>query len=104
MKIESLKHTTGKWSISESDPFVIVSESEGTDIATLAGWADENPAQFEANRNLIASAPELLEALCEISALPQKYHMTGGGDRVHKLMASIAKKAISKAKNGGTPE
>ena len=59
-------HTSGPWypvTINASYSWVI--ESELTDIARLPEWPD-NKAEAEANARLIASAPDLLDALEKI--------------------------------------
>jgi hypothetical protein len=60
------KHTKGPWSISPtSNPeteFGIAS-NDGTIIARLDSWFDKDEPEADANARLIASAPDLLEAL-----------------------------------------
>lgn len=86
--------TPGPWTISESDPFVIVSESENTDIATVSGWENSDPRQFESNRNLISAALDLLEACKSL----RKLHYEKGTASIKGLEATqLADLAISKA-------
>jgi len=57
-------HTPGKWRPSTSNPRIVVAVQPGgraTDIADVYGG--DSRREYVANRDLVAAAPELLEAL-----------------------------------------
>lgn len=64
---EEQGHTPGPWEICRDDAYPprYLITSKGGSVASLEGWADDGVTTEEedaANRNLIAAAPELLEA------------------------------------------
>jgi hypothetical protein len=95
-----MKHTQGKWNlfIQDDNGFGI---TNGDSVIAIAGEGDlpEN----EANANLIAAAPELIEALQSINDLEVDF---GFSDRQAQLqdwarkVGRIAREAIAKAEGG----
>jgi hypothetical protein len=104
----AIMHTPRPWQygISPSGRQVIFAEfTEGTtDIAALIGmeecgeedWTPVHWAEAEANKNLLCSAPDLLEALEQAIPHLEKVAGLSGGDGVLTLAAARA--AIAKAK------
>ena len=91
----SAAHTPGPWSrnIRPARKYPVVFSGRNTHVAFLANDSRVSDEEAEANINLIAAAPELLEALLKISE-GDAYNSDG--------MRTIARAAIAKA-TGATP-
>ena len=90
----SEKHTPGPWTVEryvDGDSLVIHSNDENRVcfMATPGSWGD--PAKIEADARLIAAAPELLAALCEVAVLGSGKCVIG------KPLADMVRAAIAKA-------
>ncbi|MCK9432538.1 MAG: hypothetical protein M0R00_06240 [Candidatus Omnitrophica bacterium] len=93
-----MKHTPGKWSregclITANQ--VLIADARNPDISKLNSFCLNAPKweELEANARLIASAPELLEALEETKMLHLDGYAEGTiGSRVYlKIQQAIAK-------------
>ena len=56
------KHTKGPWEVTH-DSLIVPAPNASTDPVWIAEVTGDNPEEEEANAQLIASAPDLLEAL-----------------------------------------
>lgn len=109
--MSKVKHTPGPWEI-EFDPwhFDTASTVVGGEkvkakgigqqmLVQVGGWA--SPTEQEANARLIATAPELLEALEELLAVapahPPAAGLIVGIEERHSLAIKRARAAIAKA-------
>lgn len=102
-KTSQPKHTPGPWKVSDNDPKICV---RGTEHLKSV-WVDEKPDMWlnvaenvlPENARLIASAPDLLEALKVI--LPQYRAFLDetalGADKTHKRYLEMGQQAIAKA-------
>lgn len=71
--MENLKHTKGEWLADKEEGSWAVYSNRTRNICSIKNRASiEGNSENEANAKLIASAPELLEALIEL-----KYELTG---------------------------
>lgn len=90
------KHTTGPWMIGQPDqhPCVVQWEDNNFVLRTIADCGDGGIPQEEkeANALLIAAAPELLEALCD---------MVSDHDDLSDATLAFARAAIAKARGEG---
>ena len=87
-----MKHTKGKWTASHISEFEFdIIDENGRTISTVTNWKEQ-----EANASLIASAPELIEALQSINDL--KVNL--GWQDWAKKVGRIAREAIAKAEGG----
>ncbi|MDX9972247.1 MAG: hypothetical protein RBU21_04550 [FCB group bacterium] len=99
------QHTPGPWEISRDDAYPprYLLTSKGSPFASLDGWACDGVTTDEddaANRNLIAAAPELLDALKGLFEHCAMIHRVwGDGSNQKEADAAIAagKAAIAKA-------
>ena len=99
-----MKHTKGKWTVcldQNSIPSVMKSNDLSFRIATMLGDGEED----KANANLIASAPEMLEALLQINNL--ELDDSFGDHKIAlldwaKKVGKIARTAIAKAEGSHT--
>jgi hypothetical protein len=90
------KHTLGPWVVDEKTTMESICTVYGTDCdqgyvyITPVGREYSNPEQQTANARLIATAPELLEALenCEAFLLSAGF---GSSDSYAEVVAAIAK-------------
>lgn len=90
MSTEKLKHTPGPWQLKGLNPPRIYADEGKEIIAQCDSGGEMTQGQEKANARLIASAPELLEALemlnNEFKRLPQslgyKYTHTGKVDLI----------------------
>lgn len=74
--METFKGTKEKWEIDfDSEEPTILIKSENVDIATVEDFGEEFREEIEANAKLIASAPELLEALIEVVKISDRNHI-----------------------------
>jgi hypothetical protein len=68
----SAKHTPGPWIVKENRAYKtswLIYDQEGNQLAQVANWQDKTfNCDAEINANLIAAAPDLLEALLEAEA------------------------------------
>ena len=92
------KHTKGEWRLQKDDPQVFIGESynSGSDAefcAFVQHSVDKREEAF-ANAKLIATAPDLLEALQELYDFTNNYF---GGSPAGKFARNTAFKAIKKA-------
>jgi hypothetical protein len=104
-----MSHTPGPWKVGEGEPFVYALNEGGTNrffLSVQAGWITEgrrnraddqrtSQEECQANANLIAAAPELLEAL-----KPILYESSNGFLGFHNLNEENARRikaAIAKA-------
>ena len=94
------KYTNGKWIIPRFAKRHVQIEVPYGDNRTIC-ICDENdfihPEEAEANAKLIASAPELIEALIKIKESMQESAKFNGESEADKERMSIVKKAIKKA-------
>jgi len=81
------KHTPGPWSV--DDPHQIWAESAGEYVAItrVEDWETIPREQAEANARLIATAPDLLEALNELIG----WQTTAPHEAIQAAKAAIAK-------------
>lgn len=90
-----MKHTPGPWSLDISKSVFEKSYLNLPDSQQLV----IDPNYFsEANANLIAAAPEMLEALEWIMPKIHQAHHDGEFEACHKSTCVEARKAIAKAK------
>jgi len=95
-----MKHTPGPWIVHDCNPNIVREESTDACVALMCdgGHCDEiliGDEEREANANLIAAAPDFLEALEKISNMDG---LTADGSRIAFRMGAIATAAIAKAK------
>ena len=106
-----MKHTKGPWKVADGYPRSIKTADEKTYIASAKGGRKRNPVtgygypskeEAEANARLIATAPELLEALECVSIGIELHYETMEEDtsEVHYLvdLQREVDEAIKKAK------
>ena len=92
-----MKHTKGKWGVDQGEFGLDINNGEGT-IGTIYG----DDIETKANANLIAAAPELLEALKNAKNCLRNHCENRGSDE-SKLSGweldayEIVKSAINKA-------
>jgi hypothetical protein len=86
-----MKHTPGPWKVFNSHKVIEVQEGDLLPVINWSGFDDSRRTHNEhlANAFLIASAPELLEALERIISVY--------GELVPREVNTIARAAISKA-------
>lgn len=91
------KHTPGPWSINPADPREIIAADEVLVICRTPATLHQKRAEF--NSKLLAAAPDLLEALRDMTRIASAASngITGNQPRIARAQAAIAK-AI-----GGTP-
>ena len=99
-----MKHTKGKWKsfTANANGFGV---TNGDTVIAIAGETDLK--ENEANANLIASAPEMLEALLQINNL--ELDDSFGDHKIAlldwaKKVGKIARTAIAKAEGSHTDE
>ena len=94
-----MKHTKGKWTASHISEFEFdIIDENGRTISTVKNWNEQ-----EANANLIASAPELIEALQSINELKVNLGFPNRQDQLvdwARKVGRIAREAIAKAEGG----
>jgi hypothetical protein len=93
-------HTTGPWhrNIRADGKYPVIFAGRNTHVAAAKGHGDLPPEEIEANIDLIASAPELLEAL---EAVVDRYAPTPTSDGPTNPVESMwlnARAAIAKAR------
>ena len=102
------KHSSGKWEVkkasSDCDGFIIISEGRMLAIveaSSIPGHAKHIPTEKEAlaNANLMASAPDLLEALQGLVRYCEAVKYTAGMGENQLKRFEAAKVAILKATN-----
>lgn len=105
----SAQHTPGPWSLNTqyADIEVRGPAESGVLVTVMAPWgiAADGPNPQPANARLIAAAPELLEALKELSAMYASTWdrvggdlvMMGGGIERFEAAHQVARDAIAKA-------
>ena len=95
----SAKHTSGPWyrNIRANGHYPVIFAGRNQHVATATQQAD--PAETEANIDLLAAAPDLLGALKQILSL---YESDPDDLETMDTGAKIARAAIAKA-TGGTP-
>lgn len=91
-KMIEKKHTPGQWVIHRNDPFIISNEENCKTVRYICEmWGMETP-EGKANAQLIATAPELLNAcIFMLEAIQQ--------GEVHKISETILRNVIDKATN-----
>jgi hypothetical protein len=93
------KHTPGPWHVIEGDEWTsnIATDTPEQGIWTVAD-ANSRRAEFKANRYLIASAPELYEALEALLVMvPEQYGTTRRAEDTNRLR-NMALAALAKAR------
>lgn len=88
------EHTPGPWKFEDEYVRVEIGEDKGEPIADpyCRPTSETNPGEMEANARLIASAPELLEALGSAVSMLEGLGMDDGGNPdMDALRAAIAK-------------
>lgn len=92
--MSSAKHTPGPWTVSAypSGLYIRRAGSHGFVAHVFGGVNDK---QANANANVMAAAPDLLEALRYIERLASDDDL--GGDGVFLVIADRAREAIAKA-------
>jgi len=98
--MSEIKYSPGPWSIAKQPYNLVVLDNAGHLVATAYGWNEhghmEQPPEGQANAHLIAAAPELYEALNEVS-----YHLENNlpiwyTQGMHKRMKAALEKAEGK--------
>jgi hypothetical protein len=99
----SVNHTPGPWTIDEKNGFVICSDNPIADrLICDPSWDEDTGqswAEVEANCRLIAAAPEMLEALQNMTAMA---HVYAGDDPKALALVAKATEVIFKAKGKAT--
>ena len=108
-------HTPGPWKITKEDvgdeDFIIIPTGiEGANGKTVVGSVgglcsedcDLKEGELEANANLIAAAPELLEALARISGMAHDYDQLSDVEEtrfaeIEQIASEVIKKARGEA-------
>jgi hypothetical protein len=92
------KHTPGPWRYEEFGPNVIIKATKNPMLSVVHSLYHESREQMEANADLIAAAPELLEALEKMVGLFEpgriydfKEVSALSSEALHIAMAAIAK-------------
>ena len=93
------QHTPGPWhrNIRANGKYPVVFAGRNQHVATTSQQTD--PAETEANIDLISAAPELLEALQAVLAMPD-YDGTAETSIVRRNAKTAAHVAIAKATGG----
>jgi len=96
-----MKHTPGKWTVREDKKESIVSENRfviecDTNIPKFKGTVAR--AGYLPYARLIASAPELLEALKNLLSFHESWGLIT--DNPEKMAVKLAEQAIAKAEGG----
>ena len=92
-------HTPGPWDVEPKGSRHFVDGADGLTVAYLDRAGVRERSEIEANARLIASAPELLEALEAVLPDLEHYVATHGPGPDKRL--AIARAAIAKARGGG---
>ncbi|MCR9064496.1 MAG: hypothetical protein NXI00_11055 [Cytophagales bacterium] len=90
--------TKGEWHLqTEADSYtnIIRCKNEKADNIFISSCAQSSSLESQANAQLIASAPDLLEALQDILICHEK--MKGGGQSIEDVLLNKAYAAITKA-------
>lgn len=82
------QHTKGPWIVWKGKDYITVETKDGQTIIPPIKYPDE---EQRANSRLIAAAPELLEALKELTEEAFKNMAGGAGHLVDNAYAAIAK-------------
>lgn len=101
------QHTPGPWNavVSRTGILRVVDDQNGVNMRDICEVTrnfdgrnnNARQAEAKANARLIAAAPELLQALREIVAVPNRYDVC---PRIASEMYEIARAAIAKAERG----
>ena len=97
-----MEHTPGPWRVFDRyDPLVIATDSDGMKIAYMSDRGPRGTSNVQANAQLIAAAPDLLEIVkSHVLAWDDNY---GGEPAYFKAMWDLIPKAratIAEATNG----
>ena len=96
--MKKLKHTKGPWLVStiDGEDCLMVGGGDGSEVVAdiRTHWPD---AQVEANAHLIASAPELLEALRQLHAMHRAFSNNDNWTSLDDEARSLAEAAIAHA-------
>lgn len=94
----NLKHTPGPWFVSAGSKYVLAgggtyrAVAEAFTCSDKWGMAPISEAERDANKRLIAAAPEMLEALKAVAVTDALHGMkTGGMDIMSLITNAIAK-------------
>ena len=79
-------HTTGPWEIMESG-LIYAPPLPGSDASILVADVGEMTAEREANAFLIAAAPVMFEALCDVARYFDKWDNENLVERVNQAIA-----------------
>ena len=97
----STNHTPGPWArnIKPATKYNTIFAGRNTHVARLEVYGLD-PAEVEANCDLIAAAPDLLAALEAADKWVAMYHDLPGHDAASKCMSAVIRAAIAKATGG----
>lgn len=90
--MDEIKHTPGPWIATRCDDGTMMVHTEGDIVAGIVAFGDRG-ALDEANARLIATAPDLLEALKAAREMLERYEHAATGETFNDLQinAAIAK-------------
>jgi hypothetical protein len=87
-----MKHTPGPWKVQGSKVGFYIVTKTNNELLSIRPESAEGRLDFEGNLNLIASAPDMLEALKNTYALLRKIgHRIETGELINSVGAAIAK-------------
>ncbi|MGB4498931.1 MAG: hypothetical protein WBI40_09535 [Methylococcaceae bacterium] len=90
--------TPAPWNVKDGQFHFIVESEDGRCFVEIEKIFDDHLNECKANANLIAAAPELLEALIEIEKHTQDFVNTFLPDNEFTLWVNKARAAIAKAR------
>lgn len=91
------QHTQGPWNVSKPNCGLGIFDVNGKSVAAISSNQSRSWEEKEANARLIASAPELLEALKASRAVLKSVIGTIDEMRIIKEQIDLIDKAIAKA-------
>lgn len=97
------QHTPGRWEVEEESDHpdaILVVDEQGVTIATCWRQPYDPEEWVDANANLIAAAPELLQALEDVERHHIEQNRLKARDKGHSKTLSIVRHAIAKARGG----
>jgi hypothetical protein len=103
-----MTHTPGPWhrNIPPARKYQTIWAGRNTHVAALSPNASMSDAELEANINLIAAAPDMLEALLHVRKIIAEGALTGfnchDGDWAERLFASQQMTSVAVEKAGAS--